>query len=112
MPQRYASSFTPLQASGAPNSADTWSAILEAGSADSLAGAVFADQPGTLFIEQSIDGGKNFDISTSYDISASDGKGFSEPIFTSLVRIRFVNTGTVQTAFRIAAKQNSSGPRP
>ena len=110
---RYASSNTPLAATGAPNSGDTWTAILETGAADNVVGAVFADQAGTLYIEQSIDGGTNWDISSSYAITANDGKGFSEPIYCPLARIRFVNTAaSAQTAFRIAAKLSSAGPRP
>jgi hypothetical protein len=112
MAQRYASSTTPLAATGAANSADTWTATLEAGSADSVVGAVYADQPGTLYIEQSMDGGKNWDVSSSYPVVASDGSGFSEAVLCSLLRIRYVNTGGAQAAFRIQARLSSAGPRP
>src|SRR5690349_2828147 len=66
-------------------------------------GAVFADQTGTLFIEQSGDG-TNWDVSTSYSITASDGKGFSEQIVLPFFRVRYVNGGTNQGTFRIKGK--------
>jgi hypothetical protein len=76
---------------------------------DRIAGMVFADQSGILFIEQSADG-TNWDVSTSYNISASDGKGFSEEVLAPYVRVRFQNnSGSNQTAFRLSARATSAG---
>lgn len=81
-----------------------------AGREDWVVGMVFADQAGTLHIEQSMDG-TNWDIDTSYTIAANDGKGFKEDIFAPYVRVRFVNGATPQTAFRITARFSSAGMR-
>lgn len=88
------------------------SAILDmqAGREDYVVGMVFADQAGTLFIEQSMDG-VNWDISTSYSVVANDGKGFKEDVFGPYVRVRFLNGATPQTAFRLTARFSSAGPR-
>jgi hypothetical protein len=76
---------------------------------DKIAGTVFSDQAGTLYIEQSSDG-TNWDVSTSYGITANDGKGFSEDLYAPYVRVRFTNTGgSTQTAFRLFAKSSSAG---
>lgn len=100
----------PLQQNGAANSADTYnSGPKNMDRGDRVVGLVFADQAGTLFIEQSVDA-SNWDVSTSYSVSASDGKGFSEEVLAAFVRIRFVNTaGSPQTAFRLSARTASAG---
>lgn len=84
------------------------SPVVEGVRADSISGSVFADVGGTIFIEQSGDG-TNWDISTSYAVPAADGKGFSESILVPFVRIRYVNGGTNQAAFRIFARFTSAG---
>lgn len=75
---------------------------------DSLSGTVFSDQSGTLHIEQSYDG-TNFDVDTSYSITANDGKGFTEPLVAPYWRIRYVNGGTPQTAFRLNGRTTAGG---
>lgn len=107
---RTASTTTPLVAN------DVWSSItLETGLADKIVGMVFADQAGTIYIEQAMDmaadGTSNWDISTSYAITANDGKGFSEDILGPYARVRFVNGGTGQGQFRLHARMTSAGPR-
>jgi hypothetical protein len=76
--------------------------------ADNISGMVFASHVGTIYIEQSADG-QNWDISTDYPVAANDGKGFSEALYGPYVRVRYVNGGTAQTAFRLAAKFTSAG---
>lgn len=76
--------------------------------ADKISGSVFADQAGTLYIEQS-NNGTNWDISTSYPVAANDGKGFSEDLLLPYVRVRYVNGGTAQGTFRISARYTSAG---
>lgn len=83
---------------------------LGAGREDFVVGMVFADQIGDIYIEQSMDN-VNWDISTTYAVTASDGKGFKEEIFAPYVRVRYVNGATPQTAFRLTARFSSAGPR-
>ena len=65
-----------------------------------LTGSVFANQIGTLLIEQSNDQ-VNWDISSSYSVPASDGKGFSEDILSKYTRVKYTNGATPQTTFRL-----------
>jgi hypothetical protein len=72
--------------------------------APSLGGSVFADQAGTIYIEQSGDG-VYADISASYIVTASAGSGFIEDILLPYARLRFTNTaGSDQTVFRLITK--------
>lgn len=76
---------------------------------DAVAGTVFADQNGVLHIEQSSDG-VNWDVDTSYNVTASDGKGFSEPLLAPYWRIVFENnSGSDQTEFRVSAHTIAGG---
>ncbi len=81
-----------------------------AGRSDKVVGSVFSDQDGTIFIEQSSDN-EHWDISTEYSITANDGKGFSEDLLLSFIRIRFVNGSTNQNEFRLTSRFSSAGPR-
>lgn len=101
---RFNGTQTPLAAAG------TVSLEMQAGREDYVVGMVFADQSGTIFIEQSMDK-TNWDISTEYAVTANDGKGFKEDVFAPFVRIRYVNGATPQTAFRLTARFSSAGPR-
>lgn len=101
---RIATTTVPLLAAG------TYTQEIEVGLGDRITGAVFADQIGTIFLEQSGDE-INWDVSTSYAVPASDGKGFSEEILLPFVRIRYVNGGTPQTIFRLFIRITSAGPR-
>lgn len=74
----------------------------DATSYDRITGTVFADQAGTLYIEQSPDG-TNWDDSTSVSVSASAGQSFSVELVSYYVRIRYVNGGTAQGTFRLSA---------
>jgi hypothetical protein len=76
--------------------------------ADYLSGMVFADQAGTIFIEQSGDG-QNWDLSTSHPVVANTGQGFTEPLYGPYVRVRYVNGPTAQGALRIFARYTSAG---
>lgn len=103
---RIATSIVPLAAN------QTWdSGPLLSGLADRITGSVFADQVGTIFIEQSGDNGNNWDIQTSYPIPANDGSGFSEEILLPWVRIRVVNGATNQGALRVFVRMTSAGSR-
>lgn len=76
--------------------------------ADAISGSVFADQDGTIFIEQSHDG-ENWDISTNYPVTANDGKGFNESLYAPYVRLRYVNGSTNQGTFRLYSRFSSAG---
>jgi hypothetical protein len=99
----YSGTASPLAAN-----ATYTSNVMVADRADNISGMVFADQAGTIFVEQSADG-VNWDISTDYPIPANDGKGFSEPLYGPYVRIRYVNGGTAQGAFRLYSRFTSAG---
>ncbi|MEM4430207.1 MAG: hypothetical protein QXM08_03525 [Thermofilaceae archaeon] len=61
---------------------------------------VFADQAGTLYIEQSPDG-TNWDVSESISVSAGAGVAVVREIAARYCRVRYVNGATAQTVFRL-----------
>lgn len=62
-------------------------------------GYVITDQPGNLFIEQTING-KTFDISNVTAVAAGVAATVNQVLYGKSARVRFVNTGGVQTYFR------------
>ena len=103
---------TPPKASGAANNADTVATeTIITGQNDRITGSVFCDRAGTLYIEQSGDN-QNWDISTSYPITAGDGSGFSEEIILAYARVRFKNTSASDaTVLRLFVRTTSAGAR-
>jgi hypothetical protein len=86
---------TPLAANG------TWTSSTDSSVYTRfICGSVYADQPGTLYVEQSPDG-TNWDISTSYSVSAGAGLSFSIEKVLPYARVRYVNGATAQTVFRL-----------
>lgn len=83
---------------------------INTGREDYVVGMVFANQAGNIFIEQSMDG-TNWDLSTTYAVTAGDGKGFKEEVFAPYVRVRYVNGATPQTAFRLTVRLSSAANR-
>jgi len=67
-----------------------------------ISGSVFADQAGTLYVEQSPNG-SNWDVSESVAVSAGVGAKFTYEIVCPYARIRYVNGATGQTTFRLYA---------
>lgn len=65
-----------------------------------IVGSVFADQPGTLYVEQSPDGA-NWDVVESFPVSANAGLGFSVEKVVPYARVRYVNGATAQSVFRL-----------
>jgi len=65
-----------------------------------ICGSVYADQAGTLYVEQSPDG-TNWDLVDSYSVSAGTGLRFSVEKVLPYARVRFVNGATAQTTFRL-----------
>ena len=99
---RYAATDTPLAGNG------TVTLNLQSGREDYVVGMVFADQTGTLFIEESMDN-TNWDVSTSIPVVANTGQSFKQDIFGPFVRVRYVNDATPQTKFRLTARLSSAG---
>jgi hypothetical protein len=64
---------------------------------------VYADQAGTLYVEQSPDG-TNWDISESLSVSAGVGASLEVVIKSRYVRVRYVNGATAQSVFRLARR--------
>jgi hypothetical protein len=89
------STTTPLAASG------SWvSSVDDALNTGRITGSVFADQAGTLYVEQSPDN-TNWDIVDNFSISANAGIGFSVEKVVQYARVRYVNGSTAQGAFRL-----------
>jgi DUF4097 and DUF4098 domain-containing protein YvlB len=63
----------------------------------------YADQPGTLYIEQSPDG-TNWDISESTSVAANTGTALITVIKSRYMRFRYVNGANAQTVFRLAKR--------
>src|SRR5512142_197780 len=98
----FASSVKPLAASGDPDNGDeVIVGPIQTGTNTNICGTIFADQDGTIYIEQTFDG-TNFDLSASYDITGGEGQGFNEPIIAPVAQVRFVNTtASPQDTFRL-----------
>jgi hypothetical protein len=91
----HASTTTPLLANKSWTSpVDNWF------STGRLVGTVFADQPGTLYVEQSPDG-TNWDVVKYFSVSANAGLGFSVEKVAPYARVRYVNGPADQTVFRL-----------
>lgn len=84
------------------------SGAINADRIDSLTGYVRTDQAGNIYIEQTFDG-TNWDISDTYPVVAGTSKTFTISLLAPLVRIRYVNSGSTQTYFRLYAKGASAG---
>jgi len=65
-----------------------------------IVGSVYADQAGTLYVEQSPDG-TNWDVVDSFSVTAGAGFGFSVEKVCPYARVRCVNGATAQTTFRL-----------
>jgi hypothetical protein len=69
---------------------------------DKIVGSVFADQAGTLLIEQSWDG-THWDVVSTVNVSANSGQGFSIDVVAPNGRLVYTNGSTAQTTFRLYA---------
>jgi len=65
-----------------------------------ICGSVYADQPGTLYVEQSPDG-SNWDVVDSFSVPAGTGLKFSVEKVLPYVRVRYVNGANSQEVFRL-----------
>lgn len=96
------SSHTPLVAN------DTYTDTVQSLPGDNLIGAVFSDKAGTLFLEQSLDNGTTWAISTSIAVTAGAVSKFKEPVYLAACRARYVNDGDDQTKFDLVLRAVSS----
>lgn len=78
------------------------------GNYDTITGTVFASSAGTLNVEQSSDG-VNWDKNDSTAVSASTGTSFNVTIVAPYWRLRYVNSATPQTVFRLHARAQAAG---
>lgn len=84
--------------------------VLASGREDNIIGWVKTDQAGTLHIEQSIDGGANWDLDKTVAVTANTTATFSEAVLAPNIRIRMANTaGLPQTYLRLYARFSSAG---
>lgn len=67
-----------------------------------VSGTVFADQTGTAYVDQSWDN-VNFDVSDSIAVTANTGAKINVNVAAPYARVRYVNSTTAQTVFRIFA---------
>lgn len=73
----------------------------QTGTSSKVGGSVFADQPGTLWVEQSFDGGQNYDISQAFTVVASTAQTIDIDVIAPIARIRYTNGATNQGALRV-----------
>lgn len=68
-----------------------------------IAGSVFSDAAGTLFVEQSLDGGSNYDLITTIPVLASTFTPFDVTVYGTTARVRYLNGAVAQTVYRVNA---------
>ena len=104
---RFASSTAPLAADG-----EYSTGILLSDVYDRVTGSVFADQAGTVYIEQSGDG-ENWDVVSGSGegtaVTADTGAAISEELVLPYYRVRFENGEIEQTEFRIFVRSTAAG---
>ncbi len=81
---------------------------IQSGIASKIVGSVWADQPGTLFVEQSFDG-TNFDAAITVAVTASTGASIDQDVIAPVFRLRYVNGATNQGRFRLFARTLTAG---
>lgn len=66
-----------------------------------ITGRAFADQVGTIEIQQS-DDGTTWDTSRTIEIAAGTAVFYDEPIYCRYIKVKYTNGETAQTTFRIS----------
>lgn len=67
---------------------------------DKIVGSVYADQTGTLDVNQSYDG-THWDVQSSITVSASTPTGFNISVVAPYAQLVYTNGATAQTVFRL-----------
>lgn len=77
--------------------------VIQAQQYGAIAYTVNADQLGTLFIDQSFDGGAHWDWTQSFNVTiANTGIGGQVSVIAPIVQVRFTNTAaSAQTYMRL-----------
>lgn len=89
------STTTPLAANGTFDST-----VQSLSRAVAITGSVFADEPGTVEIQQSGDG-VNWDVTTSYTVQANTGVAINVDVVSQFFQVIYTNGSTDQTVFRL-----------
>lgn len=77
--------------------------------AQTIAGAVIADQAGTMLVQQTFDG-VNWDVSQSFTIVANVAQTFNVVVIAPAAQIVYTNGGVAQTSiFRLFARTFTLG---
>lgn len=95
VPQTLSPSPAPLAA----NATYTSNAV-SMGAFDKIVGSVYANETGTLYINQSFDG-TNWDVQSSITVDASTPTGFNISVVAPYAQVVYTNGGTAQTTFRL-----------
>jgi hypothetical protein len=78
----------------------------------SIIASIFSDQAGTLVMEFSLDGGTNFDVSSSIAVVANIAKSYTIPVAGGHYRTKFTNSGgSTQTAMRLQTILSTKPPQ-
>lgn len=105
-------SFSGQVPTGAGNAVTVGQPDRPVGLSDNVAGSVWSDQAGNLYIEQS-GNGTNWDVRDTQAIIASTGTNpgakFSQPIVLPFIRVRFENTGGATANVRIFVTRTAAG---
>src|SRR5664279_5157197 len=73
----------------------------QSGTSLRLAGSVFADQAGTVSIQQSMDGGLHFDIVDTFTVVLGVPQKLEVDVIAPVTQIVYTNGGADQGALRI-----------
>lgn len=96
-----------VTALGAAATYATAAPYIATGNVRRIVGTVISDQAGTLYVQQSPDGGNDWDVQTAVAVSAGDAAGagtaFSVEVVAPTTRLYYVNGATAQAVFRLYA---------
>jgi hypothetical protein len=75
---------------------------IQTGVASKVAGSVYSDQGGVLIVQQSFDGGNNWDIANTIDVEAATvNSGIDVDVIAPTLQFTYTNGGTNQETLRI-----------
>jgi hypothetical protein len=102
---RFVGTSAPLAGNG------TFTASVRVEQEDYISLLVKTDQAGNIFIDQSVDGGANWDLSETQPVVAGTVLKWRVDLYASTIQVRFVNGATPQTFLRLGARLGSAGYR-
>jgi hypothetical protein len=104
-PTAQASNYVPLAAN-----ASITIGPMQAGIALRIAGSVYSDQNGTLYVQQSFDM-QNWDISTQYNVTGGNSTLVDEDVIAPWVQLVYTNGPTAQNTMRLFCRAFSVNAR-